>query len=114
MFQTILVTPSISAKPYPSVYPSAERRYDEAPRKSRNGLDMLTLDRFGEGWNFPEGSPIHSQNIIESDNLWNFRNPSPPIAPKDFEKVSVNVKKGMVEYFGVYNITFNGILSNYC
>ena len=99
MFYMISATSSTSKKPDSFFHPkNAERRLDEAPRISRNGLDILSLDRFGEGWNFPEGSPIHSQNIIESNNLWSFRNPSPPIVPKDFENSLIPVKTGKINH----------------
>ena len=35
-----------------------------------------------EEWNFPEGSPIMSQNFLESNNQWHAINP-PPIDPHE-------------------------------
>ena len=41
-----------------------------------------------ENWNFPEGSPITSQNFLEPYNQWHAINP-PPIDPHDLnERIS--------------------------
>ena len=38
--------------------------------------------QFGEeNWNFPEGSPVISQNHFQPDNQWHAINPHPPIDP---------------------------------
>ena len=85
-------------KPNVSNHQITSRRNDAAPRKSRNGLGTLESDRYWEGWNFPEGSPIHAQNIFESDHPWSIGNPSPPFVTDEFEKSFVQVDKGFINH----------------
>ena len=94
----IITAPSISMKPNVSNHQITSRRNDAAPRKSRNGLGTLESDRYWEGWNFPEGSPIHAQNIFESDHPWSIGNPSPPFVTDEFEKSFVQVDKGFINH----------------
>ena len=50
------------------------------------------LRQFGEGeGRFPEGSPIISQNFLESNSQWRAINPHPPIVPDDSEE---NISSG--------------------
>ena len=81
------------SKPSTPLHLNAQRRIDEAPRKSRTGIDTNDLDHLREGWNFPEGS--QAQNIFELDHIHSFRDLSPPVVPDKYEEGLVLVQEGM-------------------
>ena len=101
-------------KPNVSNHQVSLRRNDVAPRKSRNGLVTLESDRYWEGWNFPEGSPIHAQNVFESDHPWSIGNPSPPFVSDEIEKSFIQVDKGLVNLLFCFDMIMHRFIVLRC
>ena len=71
-------------------------------------LDDSSKERFrlfGDGdWLFPEGSPVVSQNFLESNIPWHEINPHPPIDPDDSEENIPSLHSGSLkESFILYS-----------